>query len=234
MKSNNDEVFTIVQYNVHYLNPSVKDIVDWLEGQKNQHDIVFLQEVNMNMKNELKRLKEYYPYQIIEPANCFFGLAFLSKLPITSFDIKYYEEFQRHYLVVNMKTHKGKDVKFFGLHTLAPFSPEYLEIRNHELEEMDKIISKTPAQYVILSGDLNTTPYSTTFRKTLKATGLKRPRCITASWPADLPIPSALCIQLDHLLVSSKIDFLSQKTGKNIGSDHLPVITEIVLRDDDQ
>lgn len=36
-----DEVLTIAQYNVHYLNPNVKEIVDWLEHQSDQHDIVF-------------------------------------------------------------------------------------------------------------------------------------------------------------------------------------------------
>lgn len=231
VKSCDAESVKILQYNVHYLNPEVAEIVDWLEDQESQHDIIFLQEVNMNMKNELKRLETHYPYQVIMPSNSFFGRAFLSKIPIIFYDVKKYNNSRGNYIVINMKTPQGKDLRFYGVHTLAPVSPTYLEIRNREFEEINQIISQDTSPHVILSGDFNTTPYSGTFRKTLEKTGLKCPRCITASWPADMSIPHILRLQLDHLLVSKKIDYISQKTGIHIGSDHFPVITHLSLRD---
>ncbi len=224
-----DEVITIAQYNVHYLNRNVKGIVDWLEDNQAHHDIVFLQEVNMSMKRELQRLKRYYPYKVSYGNDHFFGRAFLSKVPITSHRLEYYNHSQCHYLVLDIKTRQGKNVKFYGLHTTAPLSSNHIVERNQEFAETDELVAKDPSEYKILAGDFNVSPYSTTFRKTLKTTGLKRPRRLTGSWPAAFPIP-ALRIQIDHILVSRKIDYLSQKCGEDIGSDHLPVITKLALK----
>lgn len=82
------------------------------------------------MKNELKMLKKYYPYQVIEPDNRFFGRAFLSKIPIFSHNIKYYYRSNRHYLVIMMKTPQGKNIgsdHFPVITKIALRNPEILK-----------------------------------------------------------------------------------------------------------
>ena len=64
VKASTDEVLTLAQYNVEYANPAAKHIVDFLEENHDKFDIVFLQEVNQDMKRELERLNKYYPYKI--------------------------------------------------------------------------------------------------------------------------------------------------------------------------
>ncbi len=228
-QSKDDEVLTVAQYNVHYMNRNVENIVDWLEDNHDGFDVVFLQEVSMGLKAELQRLHKYYPYHIYKTDKRWLGRAFFSKIPITLHRTEFYDRSFVHYLVVNLKTHQGKDIKFYGVHTTSPFSSDTLARRNHEFSETANIFVQDKSEYKIIAGDFNSTPYSRAFMNFLKATGLKRPRTHTGSWPSNF-IPPTFRIQIDHLLVSDKIDYLSQETGKDCGSDHLPVITGVVLR----
>jgi endonuclease/exonuclease/phosphatase family metal-dependent hydrolase len=38
-------------------------------------------------------------------------------------------------------------------------------------------------------------------------------------------------IPIDHCLVSPDIDVLRMRTGRNIGSDHLPIIVDMTIPD---
>lgn len=227
-----DDILTIAQYNVHYLNQDVKEVVDWLETNQDRFDIIFLQEVNMKLKTELQRLEKYYPHRINVDNERWFGRAFFSKVPITNYKIQFFDHSRVHYLIVDLKTTQGKNLKFYGIHTTAPFSPGYVYKRNQELSEIAQVIIEDKSTYKILAGDFNTTPYSTTFRKLCQITGLKQPRSNTGTWPSTISIP-VLRIQIDHLLVSNHIDYLSQENGMDAGSDHLPVVTKIVLKSKD-
>ncbi len=228
-KASTDEVLTLAQYNVHRTNPAVKHIVDWLEENHDKFDIVFLQEVNQDMKRELERLNKYYPYKINNTAARWFGRAFFSKIPIVSYRVEFFTQSLNHYLELELNTRQGKKLKFYGLHTTAPISPGYVNKRNHELSEMAKLIAQDDSQYMIVAGDFNTTPYSTAFRSFIRSTGFKKPRVHTGTWPSFVPI-SVLRMQIDHCLVSKQVDYLFQEIGTDKGSDHLPLITSTVLR----
>ena len=49
---------------------------------------------------------------------------------------------------------------------------------------------------------------------------------ILPTWPTFMPL---VYIPIDHLLVSKEIGVLKVRTGRNIGSDRLPLITDLVL-----
>ena len=228
-QAGSDEVLTFVQYNTHYINRASKNVVDWLEANHSRFDIIFLQEVNIDLIRELERLNKYYPHRIIKPDEQWLGRAFFSKIPILSHKIEYFDYSPIHYLVVEVKTMQDKHIKFYGLHATAPISPGYIDKRNHQLDEVARLLSRDDSSHVIVAGDLNTCPYSTAFRKFMKSTGFKRPRVHCGTWPTSLPV-AALRLQIDHCLVSHNIDFLSQEIGPDNGSDHLPLVTSIVLR----
>lgn len=223
-----DEILRIAQYNVYYANPKIKDVVDWFEENHDRFDIIFLQEVSMDLQHELQRLNKHYPHHVYKQDEGWLGSAFFSKIPIRAHEIKFYGESRIHYLNAKLRTPKGKSVAFYGLHVLAPFSPNALDERNGQIREMSKILSCEVAEYKIMAGDFNMTAHSTAFAPMCEISGLKKPRIHSGSWPIFLPPP--LRIQLDHLLVSNQIDFCSQEIGEDMGSDHLPVITTIVLK----
>ena len=228
-KPGNDEVITMVQFNVRHTNKNTREVVDWLEANHARFDAVFLQEVNMNLKSELERLKKYYPYYVLK-ADRWFCRAFFSKIPIINHRTEFFNNLHGHFMNIDLKTKQNKVIKFYGLHTTSPKTSVCLDIRNQELTEITELFSQDPAKYKIIAGDLNTTPFSKEFRKMLATKDINRPRVHSGSWHAHIPL-NILQMQIDHFLVSNKIDYVSQERGPSIGSDHNPIITTIVLRD---
>jgi len=95
------------------------------------------------------------------------------------------------------------------------------------LEILSKII-KSNQQNLIIAGDLNTTVYSYAYKKTLKNSGINNTNNLfTGSWPAHFPV--FLRIKIDNILVAGNITVQKFKTGKNTGSDHLPIFAIINL-----
>ncbi len=221
------EKITIFQYNTHRHSGGGKKIVDWIELNNEKLDIVFLQEVNPELKSELKRLRAIYPYTIC-PEESWCERAFFSKIPIKTASLRPYETTYSYYLNVTIETENGKTLQFIGIHAMSPVSPDHLVIRNAQFEELAKILNKSTVKHQIIIGDFNVTPYSPTFKKLITQATMKYPRTHTGSWPSYIKA-NALRIHIDHLLVSGSIDYVSQQVGDNIASDHLPVITTIQL-----
>jgi endonuclease/exonuclease/phosphatase (EEP) superfamily protein YafD len=74
---------------------------------------------------------------------------------------------------------------------------------------------------LVLAGDLNTSPWSQSFRAVRVATGLVPAGTLTPSWPAwPLALPQ---VALDHIFVSQELAVAASGIGPAVGSDHLPV-----------
>jgi endonuclease/exonuclease/phosphatase (EEP) superfamily protein YafD len=78
-------------------------------------------------------------------------------------------------------------------------------------------------------GDLNATPWSRPFHRFVGRSGLCDSRAgfgVQASFPAASAL---LRIPIDHVLVSCVIGVRNRRIGRDVGSDHLPVIVDLVL-----
>jgi endonuclease/exonuclease/phosphatase (EEP) superfamily protein YafD len=83
----------------------------------------------------------------------------------------------------------------------------------------------------ILVGDLNTSLWSPYYAHLIRQTGLDNARRgfgLLPTWPAYMPWPF-LMIPIDHCLVSPDIGVIKMRTGRNIGSDHLPIVVDMVV-----
>ena len=85
---------------------------------------------------------------------------------------------------------------------------------------------------VIVAGDFNVTMWSSQYRKMIANSGLHNTRQGFGILPTQssyfLDIPW-LAIPLDHFLVSRDIIVENMTTGKNVGSDHLPIIVDVLI-----
>lgn len=82
---------------------------------------------------------------------------------------------------------------------------------------------------MIVMGDLNATPWSRPFAWLRERTGLCDSRAgfgIQASFPAASAL---LRIPIDHLLASCPIGVRERRIGRDVGSDHLPVVVDLVV-----
>ncbi|MFS8120585.1 MAG: endonuclease/exonuclease/phosphatase family protein [Microcoleus sp.] len=78
-------------------------------------------------------------------------------------------------------------------------------------------------------GDFTTTMWSPFYKNMVKTGKLHNARSgfgILPTWPTFMP-PGY--IPIDHFLVSKEIGVLNIHTGPKVGSDHLPLITDLVL-----
>jgi endonuclease/exonuclease/phosphatase (EEP) superfamily protein YafD len=81
----------------------------------------------------------------------------------------------------------------------------------------------------VLLGDLNCTPWSPAFDRLLAAARLRdsgRGRGLHPTWFSAVPFVG---LPIDHVLVGPGVGVRGRHVGPDIGSDHRPVIADLVL-----
>jgi endonuclease/exonuclease/phosphatase (EEP) superfamily protein YafD len=113
-------------------------------------------------------------------------------------------------------------------HPLPPMNGAALEQQRAQLDAVAARV-RIAERPVLVMGDFNATPWSRPFRRFQRASGLCDTRCgfgIQASFPASSRF---LRIPIDHVLVGCSIGVLERRVGRDVGSDHLPVIVDLVV-----
>lgn len=191
---------------------------------KEKPDIISLQECTPDWYNELYLiLKEYHcTKKIIDSP---FGICVASKVPIVSSEVKYLNN-QRIPLVKLNLEHNGDFITLYSVHPTPPFNQTLFESRN---EYFDLLIDDVGNEKsIILIGDLNITQWSPYYQNLRKKLNIRNSKFIRSStWPGFLPIQ---IFQLDHILVSEKFKTINSKIMSTVGSDHLPIVSEIIIR----
>jgi endonuclease/exonuclease/phosphatase (EEP) superfamily protein YafD len=197
--------------------------------QKENPDILLLMEVTHNWQNLLNlNVSKSYPYQIWEPMEGYFGIAFLSKFPINQSKIIYSSQFKLPNILAEID-YNGKPLAFLGIHPPPPINIAHFRMRNQQYRQINQQL-KTLETPVILLGDFNSTKHSNALNILLDNTKLRDSRLgkgLQPTWSISNQIPPFLA--LDHLFVSPEINVLKRYVGRSINSDHLPILIEVVL-----
>ncbi len=113
-------------------------------------------------------------------------------------------------------------------HPLTPTTKSGFQQRNAQLEAMGRYVSRLPKPVLVI-GDLNITMWSPFYQRFVGTAGLDNARSgfgILPTWPTFFPL---LYIPIDHCLISPEIQVLKIRTGPDVGSDHLPLVTDLVI-----
>lgn len=116
-------------------------------------------------------------------------------------------------------------------HPIPPMTEAAHAIHRRHLEAVAKRAAELPHPQLLL-GDLNTTPWSLSFARLSRTTGLVDTRRGFGAHPTYPAFPSfakAVRIPIDHALVSPEIGVLERRVERAIGSDHLPVLLDLAL-----
>jgi endonuclease/exonuclease/phosphatase (EEP) superfamily protein YafD len=114
-------------------------------------------------------------------------------------------------------------------HPPPPVNGRLFRIRNEQLRELGRLAMALDSPKAIL-GDLNTSPWSPFFLALLEQSSLNNARDgfgILPTWPTFF-VPAM--IPLDHCLVSPGTRVRHIRTGPDIGSDHLPLIIDLLVQ----
>ncbi len=194
------------------------------EIEKEDPDIVGISELTKGWWQILQPKMKKYPYQVVEPS--FGGIGLLSKFPIKDGRVEHYGEIKRPRVVAQVLVN-DRWIKVIFAHPIIPM--RRVGFRDAELAVIAKDASPSDVP-VILAGDLNCTPFSYFFYKLQRDGKLRDSEKgfgYQPSWSTFHILP-LFCI--DHCLASSEFSFVKRYNGPNVGSDHLPVITELNLK----
>jgi endonuclease/exonuclease/phosphatase (EEP) superfamily protein YafD len=194
------------------------------EIQNENADIIGISELTQGWWAVLQPKLKSYPYQVVEQS--YGGICLVSRLPIKDGRVEHYGKLKRPRVVANVRI-KDQWVKVIFAHPVIPI--RHIGMRDGEFAAI-AMDAKSSVDPVILAGDLNCTPWSYFFyrlqrdgklRDTEKGFGYQ------PSWSMFQPLP-LFCI--DHCLASAQFSTVKRYNGRFVGSDHLPVITELSLQ----
>ena len=115
------------------------------------------------------------------------------------------------------------ELKFFGLHPPPPVDEYSWEANKAILTEVASLSREIRAP-VIVAGDLNTTPWSSSYSVLEAFTGLKNAvngLGVVPTWPSQLlgkPWSRVIALPLDHLLLDKSLIVKEHKTLSHVGS----------------
>ncbi|MEG4815651.1 endonuclease/exonuclease/phosphatase family protein [Microcoleus sp. K5-D4] len=214
----------ILHSNVLRANRRYSEVISLVKAE--QPDIAVFVEVNSTWAKQLSVLSEIFPYSSTQQESERFGSAIYSKLPLENSSVKAFSN-RRKSLSADVKF-QGKIISLILAHPTVPVKQESFINRNKQLAAIGEYAAQVKNPLIVV-GDLNTTMWSPFYKNMVKTGNLRNARSgfgILPTWPTFMPLAY---IPIDHFLVSKEIGVLKIRTGRNVGSDHLPLITDLVI-----
>jgi len=229
LPSNHDgggpETLKLLHANVLSSNDEYQRLIDLIAAE--DPDMIFLQEVTNDWVIGLEPLQNDYPFSYTEARSGNFGIAVYSKIRFDS--VSHVDSPPLGYPTITATATVGKaSLTLISSHPTIPMGLRLYSARNQQL---DSVLDQVQAadRPVVLLGDFNATLWDPQFKNLMRSTGLlnvRRGFGILPTWPTYMPIAM---IPIDHVLVSESVGVSDVKTGKGIGSDHLPLIVTLSL-----
>lgn len=212
----------VISANVHTGNRSYARFLEYVLSE--QPDVVLAIEIDQDWAGALEALEAKYPHAVVRPRPDNFGIGLYSRFPILDHHVVELADSAVPTIVARLGSEE-QTFTIIGTHPLPPVSAAYSGYRDRHLRALAELAARTAGPVVVL-GDLNVTPWSPHFRDLLVRGRLRDSRQgfgIHATWPQHLPW---LRIPIDHALVSSEVVITDRRVGREVGSDHLPIVVE--------
>lgn len=209
----------VVTFNLWNGNRMLPDAAKFLIGTN--ADVIVLQEVLCAASDPLfEALRPAYPHIYRASERCF-GQAILSKHPILKTGRRDYS-YRAPLWIWAQIAWQGRTIQVTGIHLAHPTRPRDQAVN---VNDLIGYMNATKLPHVI-AGDFNLTPYSWLLTKFAHASGMRRLATYQRSWPGNFAFPAFL---IDHVFASGDFAKADVAVGPYIGSDHLPVIADLVL-----
>lgn len=211
--------------NVLSSNQRYPEVISLIRAEK--PDLAVFIEINTAWSRALEQIQDILPNAVVHPREDNFGIAIYSKLPLQDATAKAFGLKNSVSILANIAV-KEQKLSIVATHPVPPIGNTLFSKRNQHLAELASYIQQQQNPTIAI-GDFNTTMWSPHYKSFVRTTGLRNGRSgfgIQPTWPTQLPL---LSIPLDHCLVSPSVHAVESRTGPNIGSDHLPLITDLAI-----
>jgi endonuclease/exonuclease/phosphatase (EEP) superfamily protein YafD len=228
----------VLSSNVNTQNQNYPKVLSLVRQEK--PDIAVFMEVNADWIKELDSLKDILPYSVVNANPYNLGIAVYSKRQLQNASINFFGTTNNPSIVGSLIFNR-KFISLIAIHPPPPFKPALFQARNKQLGEITKYVNSLSSPVVIV-GDFNITMWSQYYKNFVRKTGLRNARQgfgILPTWPIKtnyppysripLPLTWLLSIPIDQCLISPSLKVASIRTGANVGSDHRPLIADLVI-----
>ena len=124
-------------------------------------------------------------------------------------------------------------VRIMVAHPVPPVGVEALQMRDAEIVWLAQRVASSALPTAVVA-DFNDTPFGGALRELAARSGMRSAASATGlvtTWPArvaGVPWPAPLRIAIDHCFVSGDVGVASLSAGPRIGSDHLPLVVDLM------
>jgi endonuclease/exonuclease/phosphatase (EEP) superfamily protein YafD len=217
----------IFSANLYDANPDVVPIAEEILAAA--PDLVALQEVDPDAAASLRRsgVPARFPHRVTELRRGASGILLWSRLPLAHAQV---QEVRGMPLISATVVLGARRLRLYTVHMVAPLAHGRVRWRG-QLRWLGRALAGEPGP-VVVAGDFNATRYHPSFRRLLSDrlgdAHERRGRGWAATWPRDRwPLPPLM--RLDHVLISPDIGVRAVREGRGQGSDHRPIIADLVL-----
>ncbi|MCO6429847.1 MAG: endonuclease/exonuclease/phosphatase family protein, partial [Deltaproteobacteria bacterium] len=215
----------ILYANVQTSNRDKESLLHLINNE--QPDIIALLETDQAWVDAVSKGVTGYPLQISKPRTDNFGMAVFSRLPLAG-EIRNFGDELPPSFSIPLKRANGGELRLIVLHCIPPLTQDALYLNWLLLRRAasDLRFSDVPT---LIVGDLNATPYSRFFRDFQDWAALNygwQGRGWTPTWNVKFP---PIQLMIDHVFSKGSIVITEINTGREIGSDHLPLIIKAAL-----
>lgn len=220
----------VMTINVHGSNDRYDAVL--AEIERLDPDIIFLPESTDRWATGLRPLQARYPHTIEYNSTSVFSLFLFSRVPLSDGAILRLPEQNGFPAISARACREGVDgmtrcVRLIGIHPPPPLTAAWAAKRNAVLRSVPALMAAPDADWTILLGDFNCTPWSPALRDLIAATGLRDSAHGFGPQPTWFSRWLPLGIKIDHILIGSGIAATSHAVGRDVGSDHYPVVADL-------
>ncbi len=229
------KTFKHMQFNLNFRNQKMEKFIDFIK--KNPMDIITLQEITQEHKEKLEKLKVdglalelskdfpfvshkkgAYPYQAYCNFRAVGAVAILSKHPFETEAVCLDGAIWAKVML------DKRAINVLSTHLYWPYPHQ----QPAQVEKLLPILEGIPSP-LIISGDFNAVSWSHTVKEMAKAshTNIVNGLRWSIHLNTQLPILPFMMLPIDQLLISKEFEVKSIKVEKGLGSDHLPIVSEI-------
>lgn len=224
--------FKLLVCNVYQDNRNAKGCLQCI--RKHDPDIIILVEIDAWWNEQLLSLEKDYPYFVRKPLENTYGMLLYSRLELVDAQVKFLVEEDVPSIHTKVRLPSGDLFHLYCLHPEPPVpqeNPRSTE-RDAEILTIAREAKKCHLP-VVVAGDLNDVAWSYTTELFLKTSGLLDPRRGRGFFNTFHARYWFLRWPLDHIFCSRHFQLTNLKRLNPMGSDHFPILVQLVLASDD-
>lgn len=231
LKKNSNSSLSLLLANVKMSNRQSQPLIDLIK--RTDPDLVLAMEIDAWWNQNLKVLKETYPYSKHTVNEVAYGMVLYSKLPILATEVEYLNNKKVPSFQSILTLKNGQKVSLYSLHPVPPTHFEDLPDNSGQQEDAMKKLGREIGDRkfpTIVAGDLNDVVWSYVNELTGTENILFDVRVGRGFYNSYNAENFLMRWPLDHVFVTDDFQLIKIERLSKIGSDHFPILVELRLK----